>query len=80
MDTRKTLTEKGSHNGWTIYKHEGVAGLALPHPTFWLAQKGDTKVVADTRKQVIRNADIQDSITPEDRAHAAIVAAMLINR
>lgn len=77
MDSRTTLTEKGQHNGWTIYKHDGIPGLALPHPTYWVARKGDAKVVADTRKDVIRNADLQDAITPEDRAHAARVAAML---
>lgn len=79
-DGRSGLIEKGQHNGWTIYKHEGVPGLALPHPTFWAAHKGDKKVVADTRKEVVRNADLQDSITPEDREHAAAVAAMLMGK
>jgi hypothetical protein len=77
MDPRNTVTEKGHHNGWTIYKHEGIPGLALPDPTYWVARKGEAEVVADSRKDVIRNADAQDSITPEDRAHAARVAAML---
>lgn len=77
MDPRKSLTEKGHHNGWTIYKHEGVPGLALPDQTYWVARKGEVQVAADTRKEAIRRADLQDSITPEDRAHAARVAKML---
>ena len=76
-DSRNRLTPKGQHNDWQIFKHEGIPGLALPNPTYWLAVKGDKRVIGDTRKEAIRNADIQDSITPEDRAHAARIAAML---
>ena len=77
MDTRKTLIEKGCHKGWTLYKHEGIAGLAFPHRTYWVATKNGVKVTADTRKNVIADAEAQDAITPEMREHAARVAAML---
>ena len=80
MTTRTTLTEKGQHNGWTIYKHEGIPGLAMPDPTYWAARKGEKKFVADTRKDVIRNADLHDATTPEDLAHTDRIAAMLLPR
>ena len=77
MDTRKTLTEKGKHNGWTVYKHEGVPGLALPHPSYWVAIKDGVRIVGDTKKEVIARADAEDATTPAMREHAARIAAIL---
>lgn len=79
MDPRSTLIEKGTHNGWTLFKHEGIPGLRFPHRTYWVAIKDGNKVTADTRKKVIADADAQDAITPEMRAHAARIASMLTN-
>lgn len=69
-------TPKGTRDGWTIYKYEGIPGLAFPRPAYWWATKDDRVLVADTRRDLLNKAAIADN-PPMDDEHLARIAAAL---
>jgi Cu/Ag efflux protein CusF len=77
MDSRKQGIEKGQHGGWTIYKHEGIAGLAMPDLTYWFAIKDGERIAEDTKAGLVARID---GLATVNAAHRDIVAAMLIAR
>ena len=75
MNTRSNGVEKGHHNGWTIYKHEGTPGLADPHLPFWFATNGERRISNLTKSGIVAMIDALDTT---DAAHRDAVAAMLL--
>ena len=50
-------TPKGTHAGWTLSKYEGIPGLAMPRPPYWIAQQGERVITGATRSEVVAIID-----------------------
>ena len=72
-------TAKGEHNGWRLFKHEGVPGLDSPNLPYWYATRDGKRLVShSTKRHLIEQIELTSRQTRATDEWRRAVARMLI--
>lgn len=72
-------TAKGEHKGWSVYKHEGVPGLAFANHPYWYATRDGKRLVShNSKRHLIEWIELAERQTQATDEFRRAVARMLI--